>query len=210
MYFNLQSSIFVQFQIDGNLGYLAALTEMLLQSHTPGVLSLLPALPASLPSGHVYGLNARGNVIVSMAWRDHKLLASKLLFQSDHFWWHSHQQNPHSEFPDFHNANKTDHSGVAFSIIITAPNRMEIVGRPHKRETQDSISACGADLIPIRNPSTEAEMNADSVVNDAEPLQYVMRLYVGDAGFPCTITLCIHVDGAADNKDCVIELQSML
>ena len=95
-------------------------------------------------------------------------------------------------------------------MIITAPNRMEIVGRSRKRVPQDSIRSCGADLISIRNPGPEAEMNADSVLNDAEPLQYVMRLFVGDSGFPCTITLCILVDGATDDKDCAIELQSML
>ena len=65
------------FQIDGNFGATAGITEMLLQSQG-GAFELLPALPAQWSSGDVRGLRTRGRLSINIKWQDRSLIEATM------------------------------------------------------------------------------------------------------------------------------------
>ena len=71
VYYNLLDS-HSPFQIDGNFGYTAGVTEMLLQSYND-IIRLLPALPADWKKGTLRGIRAENDFTVSQQWADGEL-----------------------------------------------------------------------------------------------------------------------------------------
>lgn len=69
------------FQIDGNFGYTAGVTEMLMQSHEENTIRILPALPVLWKNGTVKGLKARGGLTIDIFWSNNEL--DKVIIKSD-------------------------------------------------------------------------------------------------------------------------------
>lgn len=69
------------FQIDGNLGAMAGVVEMLQQSHEDFI-ELLPALPKAWNNGEFKGLVARGNFEITTRWKKSKFNSVEILSKS--------------------------------------------------------------------------------------------------------------------------------
>ena len=66
------------FQIDGNFGSIAGVSEFFVQSHLDQI-QLLPALPKAWKDGSISGLKARGAFKIRLNWSNSKLLNGEIL-----------------------------------------------------------------------------------------------------------------------------------
>lgn len=94
------------FQIDGNFGGTAGMTEMLVQSQG-GYIELFPALPDSWNNGNYAGIKARGNFELSAGWDNGQLRRLEIL---------SHSGNPCTlKYPGIGNYILTQSGGETIS-----------------------------------------------------------------------------------------------
>lgn len=70
------------FQIDGNFGSIAAITEMLVQSDENRIV-LQPALPPNWNSGSIEGVCARGGAKLNLFWQEGRLQTAQIMVKRD-------------------------------------------------------------------------------------------------------------------------------
>lgn len=66
------------FQIDGNFGVVAGITQMFLQCED-GKIKILPALPSEMKNGKIKGLLAKGGIKVNIEWKNSRLSCLELV-----------------------------------------------------------------------------------------------------------------------------------
>ncbi len=115
------------FQIDGNFGLCAGMSEMLLQSHRNELIELLPALPQAWKNGSVSELMARGRVKVSMRWANGQLEEAQI---SPHFSREVQVELP-CEMPiSLYNAQ-----GEKIAFVQVSPTRIRFKAEAQQRYT---------------------------------------------------------------------------
>ncbi len=109
------------FQIDANLGLVAAVAELLLQSNQ-NFIEPLPALPAAWHTGHFDGLVARGNFKVSARWADHQLTELSVLSRSGGMC--------RLMLPGLADVTILDEVGQPVAVEVVGPNRIRFSTTP--------------------------------------------------------------------------------
>jgi alpha-L-fucosidase 2 len=112
------------FQIDGSLGTMAGVAEMLLQSHEP-YMKILPALPSAWSNGHFDGLVARGNFGVSATWTDGRATAISILSRSG--------GECRIAYPGIGSATVSDSDGNTVDVSRDGADRIRFVTRTGAR-----------------------------------------------------------------------------
>lgn len=104
--------------------------EMLVQSHLPRRLIVLPALPTHWKhGGQVIGVGVRGNARVSFTWRNGNIQALVVSFASSEFhpWW-SRRIEERPDLPGFY-VDEALRSSRTAELTVYSPNRLRIVDK---------------------------------------------------------------------------------
>ena len=70
------------FQIDGNMGAVAAVMEMLVQFQN-GIFHFLPALPEAWKDGWIRGMRLKGGIRLDMEWKNGRVTGFSVSADSD-------------------------------------------------------------------------------------------------------------------------------
>ena len=103
------------FQIDANLGAVAGVAEMLLQSHEETI-EVLPALPKAWENGSFKGLVARGNFVMDVEWTNSRATRISVTSRSGGEF--------RVAYPGIQSASVTDASGKILSVSSDHEDRI--------------------------------------------------------------------------------------
>jgi len=200
----------IQFQMDGNMGFVAAICELFVQSHISGVLSLLPALPPQIAvAGRVSGVGARGGVTVSIIWGNSAVSAALLTFEASHPWYAPRPSGGSGlveESPGYFRWPNGWENSLESLVAILSPNALRIMtSKQHDAILPGGKKGKKSKKIIKKNSDTLQTSCAEWVSKmtpaiDADPTRSKVGMWVRVSVFPCTVTLC---NAESSDADCV-------
>lgn len=152
------------------MGFVAAVVEMLMQSHVPGTIHLLPSLPQAWLNreGTVKRMRIRGDAQVSIYWKQGKVVVATITFANLHPWWAGTEMD--RERDGFYVFASTK----PFNGRSLSKNKLKLVSAVEGTECSFSASY-----------STSFEQNIESNL-----FSITLQLQQDHPVFPCTVLLC--------------------
>ena len=171
------------FQIDGNFGATAGMTEMLLQSQGDAV-ELLPALPAVWGEGSVTGLRARGNIEVDQSWNNRAITSATLKVETAN-------EALQVRAPYISKATVTDSQGKKVALNVLASDTVEFSALAGETYTvtfdpAEILRGQAEEVVDtlFTADSYEAFQNAVTAAETESALQEAKGLLVQKAPYP--------------------------
>ena len=178
------------YQIDGNLGATAGMTEMLLQSQGDSI-DLLAALPSAWATGSVRGLKARGNFTVDMTWADKALTGATIV-------------------ANVGGDCTLNYKNLSYATVTRKSDGKEVALKVVDKNTVTFASEAGETYVvtPGAPAVTYGDANGDETVDTADAvlvLQKAANLIADDA--IDMEAADVNADGEVDTADAVLILQ---
>jgi len=205
------------FQYEAQVGVVAAVLELLVQSHVPGQLHLLPALPREIAEkGYITGVAARGDMRVSLIWQKGLVAAAVIIVRSIHP-WHSHKSNTDGSISPVLQEGPSGYFSLSdrwkdsleISFVMASPgplrlllsNKLKNINKKGKKSRRNfkRMTATGnscAQMIGEEKPTLAA---------DPTRLHNGVRILVSST--PCQLLIC---GDEVDDKQCNSMLKMIL
>ncbi|WP_157009298.1 glycosyl hydrolase family 95 catalytic domain-containing protein [Agromyces laixinhei] len=188
------------FQIDGNFGLTAGMTEMLVQSQL-GYTQFLPALPTAWKDGSVEGLVARGNFVVDMDWADGIATEFRVTARNGGQFTGSH--------PGIAEATVKDADGGIVPVTVDGSDRISfatVAGRSYTIAFENHMVRSSLDLNEAVAPGStvDAELRIRNL--GAETVADVEVEVAAPAGWAVSPSTTV-VDAIAGNDDIGIPIE---
>ena len=187
----LETSRADKFQLDAHAGLIAAFSELMLMSHIPGTMFILPgfsSLPLSADGGVVRGLRGRGDVAISAVWTGKasalSIVGVEMRFASRHPWLYGSTWKESDGYYTYHGVDE----GADLTRTRLALLRVYVPVRDDNNEPMkmDELT-CAKQLDEATFISS---LDADRPTLPSRLTSGMAAVYLSINSFPCVVRVC--------------------